>query len=119
MTSRNLEVNDYDAVSSLSELDPAADISTTKSDSVDNIEVEPKIKRFKTNNTDTNVDSRDPCQGLRSASVENGPYQPRDIDFPGRKCGLMSRSFRAGWYDLFPWLEYSPKLDAGFCFPCR
>lgn len=29
------------------------------------------------------------------------------------------RSFQVDWYKTYPWIEYSIKLDAAFCFPCR
>lgn len=29
------------------------------------------------------------------------------------------RSFQSEWFELFKWLEYSSKLDAAFCYPCR
>lgn len=44
----------------------------------------------------------------------NCPEQPK-YDFPK----VNFRSFRAEWYILFPWLEYSRKLDRAFCFVCR
>uniref|UniRef100_H2Z3V3 TTF-type domain-containing protein n=1 Tax=Ciona savignyi TaxID=51511 RepID=H2Z3V3_CIOSA len=28
------------------------------------------------------------------------------------------RHFYPRWYKLYPWLEYSPKADSCFCFPC-
>ena len=43
----------------------------------------------------------------------DGPYQPATLQ------GGKLRSFQATWYGQFPWLEYSPKLDAAFCFCCR
>ncbi|KAE9539861.1 hypothetical protein AGLY_005113 [Aphis glycines] len=44
-----------------------------------------------------------------------GPYQPCNIVFPKRN----GRKFRSDWYQLFPWLEYSPLTDAAYCFYCR
>ena len=29
------------------------------------------------------------------------------------------RSFNPDWYRLYPWLEYSIRKDATFCYPCR
>lgn len=48
-----------------------------------------------------------------------GPYQPSNITFPRKKFGSSQRQFQANWYTKFQWLEYSPVLDAAFCFPCR
>ncbi|KAI6661789.1 hypothetical protein LOD99_9856 [Oopsacas minuta] len=31
----------------------------------------------------------------------------------------IGRSFQQDWFIRFPWLEYSPSLDAVFCYPCR
>ena len=39
----------------------------------------------------------------------------QSYDFQGGR----PRSFQTTWYEQFPWLEYSPKLDAAFCFCCR
>jgi len=50
------------------------------------------------------------------------PAQP-SATFPNRYFGVgknrRSRSFSAAWYKGRPWLEYSVKVDAAFCFPCR
>jgi len=47
------------------------------------------------------------------------PSQPIALVFPKRNFGKSSRSFCPGWYRGRPWLEYSAKLDACFCFPCQ
>lgn len=47
------------------------------------------------------------------------PSQPANLVFPKRDFGKTTRSFCPGWYRGRPWLEYSAKLDACFCFPCR
>lgn len=60
----------------------------------------------------------DPGHGINAIDITVGPYQPV-VDFPTIKIGGKSRSFKAKWYKEFPWLEYSKKLDAAFCFPCR
>ena len=60
----------------------------------------------------------DPANGPTSASFVDGPYQPQ-LRFPATLQGGRLRSFQATWYGQFPWLEYSPKLDAAFCFCCR
>ena len=53
--------------------------------------------------------------------VLKGPYQPVLKMFPRTTFGNVNklRSFQLSWYKLFPWLEYSPKADLAFCFPCR
>lgn len=48
-----------------------------------------------------------------------GPFQPILNVFPKSKFGSKQRSFQQSWYKLFPWLEYSPKENLAFCFPCR
>lgn len=30
-----------------------------------------------------------------------------------------NRSFLIAWYDLYPWLEYSPTTQAAYCYSCR
>ena len=75
------------------------------------------------NEQDIDVDdqathNRDPANEPRSASFSDGPYQPH-LKFPASLQGDKLRSFQASWYTQFPWLEYSPKLDAAFCFCCR
>lgn len=39
--------------------------------------------------------------------------------FPRRIISGVQHSFHKNWYDQFTWLEYSPKNDCAFCFPCR
>ena len=53
--------------------------------------------------TDYDVNDRD---RVRRRYVALGPCQPRQHDFPRRDVGGMRR-FIAGWYDAYPWLEYS------------
>jgi len=59
---------------------------------------------------------RDPCLGPAKAKEHliTGPFQPK-TKFPT----VNNRHFRGEWYDTYPWLEYSLKLDRAFCFPCR
>ena len=64
-------------------------------------------------------DPRDPANGPNAANLQDGPYQPRDINFPSRQVGGKARSFRPEWFVGRPWFEYSIKLDSAFCFPCR
>ncbi|KRZ65599.1 hypothetical protein T10_8787 [Trichinella papuae] len=46
------------------------------------------------------------------------PQQPVHQKFPVTKFAGSSKSFCAGWYKKFKWLEYSLERDAAFCFPC-
>lgn len=39
--------------------------------------------------------------------------------FPRTMFSGVKRSFQKSWYKQFTWLEYSPKEDLAFCFPCR
>ncbi|XP_060870210.1 uncharacterized protein LOC132944779 [Metopolophium dirhodum] len=51
--------------------------------------------------------------------VIRGPHQP-DLEFyPRSSFSGTQRSFQKSWFKLFSWLEYSPKFDLAFCFPCR
>ncbi|MFI5420326.1 MAG: DUF4371 domain-containing protein [Nitrososphaerales archaeon] len=48
--------------------------------------------------------------------VQLGPFQPRLAKYPAdSKTG---RCFTSGWFQRFPWLEYSIAHDGAFCFPC-
>lgn len=47
------------------------------------------------------------------------PAQPCLNVYPARLIGKRQRRFQASWYVNRPWLEYSQKLDAAFCFACR
>jgi len=51
--------------------------------------------------------------------VLKGPYQPILDIYPSTIQGNKRRSFQKNWYTLYNWIEYSTKLDAVFCFPCR
>lgn len=55
----------------------------------------------------------------RKSRVERGPFQPKLKLYPRTKFGSTLRSFNKSWFDNFEWLEYSPKVDKAFCFPCR
>ncbi|CAF4634942.1 unnamed protein product [Rotaria sp. Silwood1] len=59
---------------------------------------------------------RDPCHGPAKAKeyILLGPLQPQ-TQFPK----VNGRRFRRGWYNIYPWLEYSLELDRAFCFSCR
>ena len=67
---------------------------------------------------------RDPARGPAHVVVSSGPYQPlrnelKFGEFPKSRFGQRLRSFQEHWYTNFLWLEYSPSVDAAFCFPCR
>jgi len=50
--------------------------------------------------------------------VIRGPHQP-DLEFyPRSSFSGAQHWFQKSWFKLFSWLEYSPKFDLAFCFPC-
>jgi hypothetical protein len=59
-----------------------------------------------------------------SASLPyDGPNQPRDIDtFPKQTIVSKGKTkvlrFQCSWYDRYPWLHFSPDLNAVVCFKC-
>ena len=53
------------------------------------------------------------------AVATDSPVQPTNIRYPVTLYSNKSRSFNPDWFKLYPWLEYSVKEDACFCFPCR
>jgi hypothetical protein len=56
---------------------------------------------------------------VRRKYLENGPCQPRTLDFPSTKIGGKNRRFNTEWFDEFgSWLEYSESSDQAYCFPC-
>ncbi|XP_025193665.1 uncharacterized protein LOC112593488, partial [Melanaphis sacchari] len=76
---------------------------------------------------DSNLHPDEPKTSISKNQIEfkqrilKGPYQPVLKIFPRTTFGNANkqRSFQHSWYNLFPWLEYSPKADLAFCFPCR
>lgn len=52
-------------------------------------------------------------------AITFSPVQPIDFEFPVTHFSKKPRSFNASWFLTHPWLEYSVKHDAGFCYPCR
>ena len=54
-----------------------------------------------------------------SLSQSSGPCQPRLTCFPKTVCGKQYRCFQSSWYNKYPWVEYSEKRDAAYCFCCR
>jgi hypothetical protein len=55
---------------------------------------------------------------IRRAYILRGPFQPYAHEFPNRKIGDRDRHFNFVWFQNFPWIEYSVKKDAAFCFMC-
>ncbi|XP_060202659.1 uncharacterized protein LOC132631073 [Lycium barbarum] len=57
---------------------------------------------------------------IRRHYIQKGPCQPRDHIFPKREFGGLMRQFNPDWFgtSYSEWLEYSVKLDAGFCLCC-
>lgn len=47
------------------------------------------------------------------------PVQPTNITFPATHFSGKARAFNSMWFKSYNWLEYSVKLDACFCYPCR
>ena len=45
--------------------------------------------------------------------------QPVNLKFPITLFSNKPRLFNPAWYRSYPWLEYSVKQDACFCYPCR
>ncbi|KAI3510901.1 hypothetical protein L1887_18039 [Cichorium endivia] len=91
----------------------------------------PKRAQVEINEVDLNTLERDPGlrkqiydypvnqrDTIRRGYMNLGPFQPKLSVYP--KSGPLShrRSFQFAWFKLFSWLEYSPSLDAAFCFPC-
>ena len=50
---------------------------------------------------------------------ESSPRQPVNVEFPITYFSGKARSFNSDWFRQYPWLEYSVKKDAAFCYPCR
>ena len=52
-------------------------------------------------------------------NIWHQPAQPRLNVYPARLIGKRPWHFQASWYVNRPWLEYSQKVAAAFCFPYR
>ena len=52
--------------------------------------------------------------------ISKGPYQPVLENYPCNNVILKSKqnSLSAKWFEIFPYLEYSPSLDRAYCFAC-
>ncbi|CAI6371276.1 unnamed protein product [Macrosiphum euphorbiae] len=53
-----------------------------------------------------------------SVTCEDTAVQPV-ISFPRTFISLKQLSFQSSWYNKYPWLEYSIKMNAVFCYYCR
>ena len=67
------------------------------------------------------IDSNHPNlrEKVRKKYLENGPCQPRTIDFSLQKVGdkEKQRRFIGEWFDEFgPWFEYSEKKHKTYLF---
>ncbi|XP_050065097.1 uncharacterized protein LOC126554022 [Aphis gossypii] len=73
----------------------------------------------------TGLHPDDPKRSLPTNRLElkdrilRGPFQPVLTMFPRSIISGVQRSFNKNWYEQFTWLEYSPKNNCAFCFPCR
>src|SRR5688572_30100849 len=56
----------------------------------------------------------DPCSGVTVTSHRR-PNQP-SLKF---KRDNNNRSFKAGWFQRWEWLDWSDSLERVLCFPCR
>ena len=54
-----------------------------------------------------------------ASSTSQPPVQPKNVKFPSKKFGKSLRSFNPEWYNTFPWIEYSIRSDAIYCYACR
>ena len=52
-------------------------------------------------------------------TLDTPPCQPTPFKFPTTKFSGKERSFSAGWFDHYGWLEYSIENDAAYCYSCR
>ena len=74
---------------------------------------------------ETGEQDKNTCQTFPddlSKSEKNDPTQPKLSVYPWRFYGsdkTMKRRFQTSFYSEFPWIEYSIKQDAAYCFCCR
>ena len=52
------------------------------------------------------------------ASTPFPPVQPVNIKYPSTVISGKPRSFNPAWYSVYPWLEYSIRMDACYCYSC-
>ena len=55
---------------------------------------------------------------VRRSYIIKGPFQPYAHQFESRKIGNRDRQFNPMWFYKYPWIEYSVKKEAAFCFVC-
>uniref|UniRef100_A0A803KTI3 TTF-type domain-containing protein n=1 Tax=Chenopodium quinoa TaxID=63459 RepID=A0A803KTI3_CHEQI len=55
---------------------------------------------------------------IRRYYIDFGPYQPKLDNYPYSGSEKHPRRFQKSWFVKFPWLEYSPTMDAAYCFYC-
>lgn len=46
------------------------------------------------------------------------PHQPHNFSFPKKKIGQWNRSFKANWFNDFPWLHYVEESDSVISYVC-
>ena len=49
------------------------------------------------------------------------PNQPTSFNFPKRRFGIKSatyRSFQPAWFKQWPWISYDQEHNRAFCFCC-
>ena len=55
---------------------------------------------------------------IQRAYLKEGPYQPKNIDYPYND-DTHRRRFQPSWFESHKdWLEYSPSMNAIYCLPC-
>ncbi|KAF0723115.1 zinc finger MYM-type protein 1-like [Aphis craccivora] len=68
---------------------------------------------------DPGLDVSSDVNDLDLGDLASGPRRPILKNFPKKKIGSQNRSFSAGFYKDFEWLEYSINKDSTFCYVCR
>ena len=56
---------------------------------------------------------------LTSAKDKRQSPVQTTIEFSKSAFGKVIQSFQQRWYRIYPWLKYSIKFDAAFCYACR
>ncbi|KAJ4939828.1 hypothetical protein JOQ06_029264 [Pogonophryne albipinna] len=70
---------------------------------------------------ESEIEDRSTSTGTSDISKckEEPPMQPHPKLFPRTWMGDRRRSFKADWYKIHPWLEYSKMSDSAHCYACR
>ncbi|KAJ1700789.1 hypothetical protein LUZ63_000568 [Rhynchospora breviuscula] len=55
---------------------------------------------------------------VRRFYISEGPFQPYMDNYPYGEGANRHRRFHHKWFKMFPWLEFSPTTERGYCFPC-